>query len=188
MHERFTGEQELVPGKLRGFRWFRTNENSRYGIGAVFKPVAWRVHMSAKCYSVNNGQATNKHCSSPNIECHCGIYAYYSPPFVETLRAADDLMYGVIEVTGRVLLGSSGFRAENASIVAIARPPTKASESRLEKAGVAVYGSRIELEEYWLPDDVSELVELEEPTVEEVARQQRIPSFKPNRRKSPWQR
>lgn len=53
----------------------------------------------------------------PTRSCTCGIYGWYTPEWALLEHTAE--IMGVIEVTGKVLLGTSGFRAEKAEIKAI---------------------------------------------------------------------
>jgi hypothetical protein len=55
----------------------------------------------------------------PMKSCSCGFYAYHNPAHAGGLRGEP---FGVIEAKGKVLLGSLGFRAEEARIVALHRP------------------------------------------------------------------
>ena len=64
-------------------------------------------------------------CSYPTKRCSCGFYAYYD---VDTWSqhpssaAKFQRIHGVIEGYGRCVVGSKGFRAENALIVALLIP------------------------------------------------------------------
>lgn len=58
---------------------------------------------------------------APNAECTCGIYGWYTPDFAT--REHTGAVFGVVEISGRVLLGTTGFRAERARIVAVTRHP-----------------------------------------------------------------
>lgn len=72
-------------------------------------------------------------CSVPNVRCKCGYYASYDPDtdffadFIRQMTAGGpgwypDLppVFGVVEVAGRVLMGSKGVRAQRMRIVALA--------------------------------------------------------------------
>jgi hypothetical protein len=62
---------------------------------------------------------------TPVPECTCGIYGWYTPEAALYEHTGD--VVGVIEVSGRVLLGTTGFRAERAKIVAITMNPRAAT-------------------------------------------------------------
>jgi hypothetical protein len=62
---------------------------------------------------------------TPVPECTCGIYGWYTPEAALYEHTGD--VVGVIEVSGRVLLGSTGFRAERAKIIAITMNPRAAT-------------------------------------------------------------
>jgi len=55
-------------------------------------------------------------CEAPDPECACGLYAYFSSS--SDYRSQGDVD-AVVEASGRVLLGTRGFRAERARVVAI---------------------------------------------------------------------
>lgn len=55
---------------------------------------------------------------APVRDCSCGIYGWYTPEW--TQREHTGGVMGVIETSGRLVLGSRGCRAEKAKIVAIA--------------------------------------------------------------------
>ena len=54
--------------------------------------------------------------TSPSILCTCGIYAWYAPDDAGMLSAR---VFGVVEASGLVLMGDSGFRAQQVRIVAV---------------------------------------------------------------------
>lgn len=54
----------------------------------------------------------------PDAKCLCGLYGWYNPQYALHEHTGD--VVGVIEVSGRILMGTMGFRAERARIIAIA--------------------------------------------------------------------
>jgi hypothetical protein len=62
---------------------------------------------------------------TPVPECTCGIYGWYTPEAALYEHTGD--VVGVVEVSGRVLLGTTGFRAERAKIIAITMNPRSAT-------------------------------------------------------------
>jgi hypothetical protein len=58
--------------------------------------------------------ATETH-SAPDINCGCGFWAYFG----ERAETGEGGVIGVIKASGLVLVGTKGFRAEKAEIVAL---------------------------------------------------------------------
>ena len=167
-------DRELVAGTLRGYRIWRVVprgiplEPEVLPLASVTRPlVTWPRALSASCTSVDFGgatrspprqQATHR---APTSECRCGIYAWYSPAEARTLSAE---VFGVVEASGLVLLGTRGFRAEHVRITAVATRNRRVAEACGE-AGIAVYSRRRDLVADHPPDDVSILVgEDDEPS------------------------
>lgn len=80
---------------------------------------------------------------APHPDCSCGIYAHYLP--LESYHSWSDKIYGVIEASGRILMGTKGFRAENAKIVAL--------------AGLGSHNEWFEVSQPAFPDDVRSVVD-----------------------------
>lgn len=101
--------------------------------------------------------------AAPHATCSCGIYAWYRPGDL----ADDGDVFGVIEATGRVLLGTSGFRAERARIVALCVPDDgDGIATRLAaRYGVPAFTAPADLLDAFPPEDVTALLgrEPEEP-------------------------
>lgn len=84
----------------------------------------------ARCLLSETQRASNRlrnipECQYPTKRCSCGFYAYYEvdqwsqhPAFAGKFQR----VHGVIEGYGRCVVGSKGFRAENALIVALLIP------------------------------------------------------------------
>lgn len=168
---------EMVPGALRGYRtWHFVNhfevtatvltdgtlraiEESRavLGLRGSYGQFWESSRLAASCRLADH--------SAPNIDCKCGIYAYYRPSAIAI--GGPQAIVGVVEATGRVLMGERGFRAEHARILAIA-PTTELSEWTWTTASmeliaakypdVAVLPSLTALVAEFPPDDVTELV------------------------------
>jgi len=73
-------------------------------------------------YSVNF--TANANCSSiAQPSCTCGFYAYNNvDSLVENSYTQDSSVFGLVRGYGKVTIGSKGFRAEKADIVALAEP------------------------------------------------------------------
>jgi hypothetical protein len=145
-------EPLLVPGTLRGYRrWVLLN-------GTLVGPVSEREwpkgENTANCWTLFP-------CSgpSPTSTCHCGFYAKYQFDNLEYLGVK-----GVVEASGRVFLGTEGFRAEKARVVALvtdSRDPLKSpAQVRLcaKKYGADFFESAAEMLLKYPPQDVSSLL------------------------------
>jgi hypothetical protein len=98
---------------------------------------------------------------SPAAWCQCGIYAWYEPYDAAMLDAGVFGVFGVIQASGLVLVGERGFRAQRAEIVAVVARRRHVVEA-CEAAGIKVYRRRKDLMRDYPPDDVSELIAVDE--------------------------
>jgi hypothetical protein len=170
VQEMCTGEETVVPGVLRGYRTWRIDRSGRLGSTAV--PYPWRLsEQTADCVPPNAFltpwglpcpcsicQTGRRPHGSPARDCVCGFYGWYSP---RDARLVEAPVFGAIEVSGRILLGTHGFRAERARVLGLVLPiePWADPLRRACRASlVPTYGSRDELVEQLPPDDVSQLV------------------------------
>jgi hypothetical protein len=74
----------------------------------------------------------------PLPECTCGYYAYYDQQrHGGSFRVARSVpLHGVVQVSGRVLMGTRGVRAEKMRIEALALHPPDAYDADLRGAGI----------------------------------------------------
>lgn len=122
------GEETLVPDVLRGYRGWQVRDSQLHSTGVSHRWAAPEV--SARCLAqpVNGGFEPDCPCdlcrsnthAPPVRDCTCGIYGWYSP---HDTRLVEADVFGVVEATGRVVLASHGFRAEQARILALAIAP-----------------------------------------------------------------
>lgn len=94
----------------------------------------------------------------PDREC-CGFYAKYRPQWNQIPRSV--AVPGVIEAKGRIILGTKGFRAQQARIVALIKPETPYENNSIKAAetyGVPLFNSKEEALEVFPPHDVEELL------------------------------
>lgn len=61
-------------------------------------------------------------CVPPGIDCQCGFYAYFGGALGQSYAIKSQLA-GVIEGHGRCIIGTRGFKAQKARIVALYAPP-----------------------------------------------------------------
>jgi hypothetical protein len=109
----YKGTDSLIIDSVIGYRqWFFVG-NSLIGTMSV----DWNTgNLRAECKN-NSGEVEISH-KAPHLGCTCGIYAHYLP--LESYHSWSRRVFGVVEASGRILMGTKGFRAEKAKIVALA--------------------------------------------------------------------
>lgn len=109
----YLGEEILIPSSLLGFRQWYWKEGSISSFGNS----KWtNGSLTSVCERFSVLGDTKEEHSSPYMECSCGIYAHYLP--LESYERTYNI-FGVIEASGRIFMGTKGFRAEKAKIVAL---------------------------------------------------------------------
>lgn len=187
-------EESLVPASLTGFRQWRTNLNGK--LRSVSYEYTWQPEETASCRELKSyGVVGPKHDENkvPDETCTCGIYGWYTPDY-SFMRHSGDIL-GVIEVQGRTLMGSTGFRTEKAKIVAVTRPrglETAAGHNtqalryawegglRNSYPGIKVYDTPAGLLSDYAPTDVSSLIGENPSAVVDEARAMVVSSFDTN--------
>ena len=133
MSDDYTGPEHLmVPGTLRGYRaWIVEGGELRSIIGRE----PWLMSgNTATCRRgmMRNGWVTGRlpgempritslH-DAPDSRCTCGFYAKHRLEGVERDYNPSIFTYGSIRVSGKVILGTEGFRAQHADIEALYVP------------------------------------------------------------------
>lgn len=128
----YLGEEILIPSSLLGFRqWYwKDGSISSYGNSK------WsNGHLTSVCERFSVLGDTKGDHSSPDMDCTCGIYAHYLP--LESYERTYNV-FGVIEASGRIFMGTKGFRAEKAKIVALSGygPSTRWFTTREKTRGI----------------------------------------------------
>ena len=107
----------------------------------------------------------------PNTFCTCGYYALLQPEWsylcdeffpISRLRRNSNMVMGSISASGRVVLGTRGFRAERCTIEAVVNNPKIA-----KRYGVPSMPTVAEFLEIYPPQDVSHLLVPTEGSVAE---------------------
>ncbi len=168
----FQGPSATVPGALLLYRAWDVVDHLDQQQLTLLQSTGMLYNWPASCTltatcltsSINPSRSRGfpRH-PAPNAQCDCGIYGWYSP--ADTRMNAGALR-GVIQATGKCILGTHGARVADAKVLAVA-PGTRSyygSEITREVlrslAGrVQVYGSWEELVRDYPPDDISELVQ-----------------------------
>lgn len=106
----YSGERTFVTSSLIGYRqWSFTGEGLKSSSYNHYWGPGWN---SALCK--NNGYAHSK--TNDMKSCTCGFYAHHLPM---TSYARKNQLLGVVEAKGTIIVGSSGFRAQESKIVAL---------------------------------------------------------------------
>jgi len=160
--------RDLVAGTLRGYRtWHLLPGRVPRASGTLpltsvtRRQVTWPRELSASCTVADiaflpglSVPAAEEDHRSPSPDCSCGIYAWYAAGDARTLSAE---VFGAVEASGLVLMGTHGFRAERARISAIATRNRRLAAACAD-AGIPVYRRRRELLAEHPPEDVSSLL------------------------------
>jgi hypothetical protein len=190
--EFWQGESTVVPSTLRGYRTWRVTDLVDGGVrlASTAMPHVWaKPAVVAVCLQETPVGPVVPGCpcvfcaeplhDPPTDGCACGIYGWYDPG---DSRLVTGDVFGAIEVSGRVVLATHGFRAEKARVVAVAiEPPRMGSQLAYSLGmdrgagreqlhalaqwcaaeGVPVFATREELISAFPSEDVSGLVEHE---------------------------
>ena len=165
-----TGEPALIPAGLRGYRTWRINYRGE--LRSTLVRHTWQLSgEQAVCHRTELldvsritkgvGLAFDHGGSCPHPPCGCGIYGWYDP---DDTRLAQAAVFGAVEASGRILMGTHGFRAERARVLAVSTEglPDDVTAQLSERAtwqGIAVFGDRAQLVEAFPPDDLTGLVD-----------------------------
>jgi hypothetical protein len=110
---------------------------------------------------------------APDPDCTCGFYATYQP----SSNGGHFFAYpvaGIIEASGRIILGTKGFRAQRTRIVALMNTAPY-SRDAAEMYDVPLFGSSQEALEAFPPHDISEISpEIAAEIAEEEERRQEL--------------
>lgn len=102
-------DDALLPSTVRGYKhWDFPKDVPKSSHYADWSTGEW----TAVC-------GRHKDHSAPDLECTCGIYAHYLP--LESYSLAVGVL-GVVEASGKIVMGTKGFRAEKCKIVALVHP------------------------------------------------------------------
>lgn len=117
MNTDFSGERELVVEPMYGLRTFNLGPTPHGGVGLfpLFKLGEWFPGVNLKtCRS----ETFTYRCLGM-LDCTCGFYAYH-----ETCELRGDIV-AIVKASGEVIVGTKGFRAEKAEVVALMTNPAK---------------------------------------------------------------
>lgn len=145
----FGGDLDVAVGSVTGARTWLYHPDNKKLVGLF--GIDWepsKDQYTAQCHSpFSTGDVIPVHDTPPNFEfpCGCGFYAYWR---IDNDRLdGPNIVVGVIEGTGRTLIGGLGFRSQYARIKGLATLMHEdgVKEILREKYGVPVYGNAQEL-------------------------------------------
>lgn len=122
----------LVPGYAYGLRTWSFRRDSPELRGSYGRE--WHAGINdAEC---GKSSSVPRHARVPDRECSCGYYGYWSSRKDRLVEEAEQAscvcsscikiykVAGVIRISGRVIIGTAGFRAEKAEIMALSLSPS----------------------------------------------------------------
>jgi hypothetical protein len=143
---------DLVVGQCRGYRAWRLSSDGH--LGALSGIHLWMSATDeATCHLWQEPHVRVDH-PAPFTGCTCGLYAYYRATTVPPSRGQ---VFGVVAVTGRVILATRGMKAERMSILALVTDYSALGD----RYGVPIYPSREALLADYPPQDYGELVDVD---------------------------
>jgi hypothetical protein len=113
----YKGNELLILDTVRGFKQWSWNTERK--LVSMF-PADWsNGSIVSECSrsELNKDKSSATH-KSPDQDCSCGVYAHYLP--LESYEKQKHSIFGVVEASGKILMGTKGFRAEKARVVALA--------------------------------------------------------------------
>ncbi|GAA1436388.1 hypothetical protein GCM10009616_36030 [Microlunatus lacustris] len=141
------GLRPFAAGTVVGLRAFRVDDTNH--LTGVSRRIAWTAGVNeAVCAPfslwVTPGSTSEDH-RVAGIDCSCGFYAYFANANDYAHHYAHTVT-GIVEAYGTVTIGSRGFRAEKARILALVRPVDGIDFAAIIRSypGVPVYASQAE--------------------------------------------
>jgi len=109
----YSSNEILITTKILGYRQWYWKDNKLSSLYQTY----WNngSHISKCQKSVQNQEEAENH-GSPRENCTCGIYAHYLP--LESYDRKDNV-FGTVEASGKIIMGTKGFRAEKVRITSL---------------------------------------------------------------------
>jgi hypothetical protein len=178
--EPYPSGPELMVGAVYGYRWWRLGPSGEL-YSPWRGPYLWEQGRNeARCllskrflggwrvakpglFRSTEGTHTSQ---IPSRDCHCGFYGLWTIPLASagsipmlweidpsTSGASHGFVLGIVEGSGRLLIGTDGFRAASARPIAVATgasvPPPPSFEALRYRMGVQMYQSVAGLVSAW---------------------------------------
>ncbi len=151
----FKANSVLVPGTLRGYRTWRWIPGFDRLFSTGMSTHRWApppLPEEARCFTYPYYPTDHV---TPSTDCACGIYGWYQPDDTRIVPAS---VFGVIAASGRIVMGTHGFRAAAAQVLAVTTEDHEIRDA-LRRLGYQVFDDRDELLAAYPPEDVSALVD-----------------------------
>lgn len=118
MQESCTGPEELFIEPVYAVRGFLLD--GPY-IHSAFVRGEWHQgKLSATCHHLGRTRRADPTHRPPVERCECGIYAWNAlRPITESIFLSSLCAVGVVSLSGRILVGEKGYRAERAEVLAL---------------------------------------------------------------------
>jgi hypothetical protein len=153
-------EPESYPGVLRGYRHFGKGVSLRsvhsdFDYSQITEDQWWE----SKCGTGKSWQPKEDH-ETPASTCQCGFYVNYYPINSFYDKKADEVNpRGVVEASGRMVLGTKGFRAQKLRLIALT-PISWGLGSYVQESfpWVKLYNNVEEMYEDFPQDDLTSLI------------------------------
>lgn len=124
--------REVYPGELIGYRYWNVDRSRRLR-SMMIATVIWSREVKAACarewITILGNTTDNVPHDSPGVRCKCGIYGWYTPQAATGGSLLADLynrlgvsIFGAVAVSGAIIPGTIGFRAERARILGVVDP------------------------------------------------------------------
>lgn len=157
-------------GTLRGYRSWRVSTGGEL---RSIRGTAWEqesvearcIRLECDCPVCTYHIPDHAGKPAPQADCECGIYGWYTWEKAASPYAVWPTALGVIEASGRIIVGTEGFRAEKATVIAIVfnRVPSGSPISDLDilrsrYPSIKIYGTHMGLLADYPEQDVTELI------------------------------
>lgn len=112
--QRDYGSEKLIINSVIGYRQWYYSDNELFSN----RDTVWTDRsLVAECKAYVYDEDIPPDHEAPLAECTCGIYAHYLP--LESYSRGAANVFGVVRASGKILMGTKGFRAEKVEIVAL---------------------------------------------------------------------
>ena len=171
----YTGDSfGMLMGALRGYRvWTAKKTPIEKDGDPMFRLYSLNSErwdgpeMTAQCRKAAWITKEVGHASSPDKNCTCGIYACHEPKGDFTNLVQERPSYdgttriaGVVEGTGRIVVGHYGFRSEHMRIVALVKPVFPSHQMRYTIINLTWFHYSLSYVNYGMPPGVEVRVQL----------------------------
>lgn len=171
----------LVPGSMIGYRQYSWDGHNFHSANTTFSVKLKADENVAVCKRKILKDTEHAH-EAPGRTCHCGFYGWYDPFNIENTGVANAIsntsVLAAVEVWGRVILGTKGFRAQKLRVKGVVPPQWLVADrnqehyfawiEQVEKLGAEVFPTLMDMMMKYPKPDVKDLLpegmQVEDPT------------------------